>query len=221
MDVENLKEINEEIIGRMGDLSENSKISKRKYSIFYNKIRTLEKLFEKKKNIAENIKESKTIHNPQIEFLLYSLSINEYTKTNLQDICESFIEIFQEFPMINARVMKLVKVFAKENKGTNNRSLDRISGIALNFYTLWKKQKITEEMDGLKPSIANVKLRKHVCRKLAVVLEKNKKTKREAQIEAISLEAYVRNQFPDMGDDYLRECKLLIKKSEIHSTEKS
>ena len=59
--------------------------------------------------------------------------------------------------------------------------------------------------------IADSKLRKHACRKFAKILESKNLPKRKAQIEALSLEENIRKMHPEMGAEYIKDCKVLIK----------
>jgi hypothetical protein len=42
-------------------------------------------------------------------------------------------------------------------------------------------------------------------------LQKKKIGTREAQVKALSYERQVRNKYPEMGEEYVENCKLLLK----------
>ena len=144
-----------------------------------------------------------------------SLDNSQKKTLDLGEICDNLLDILQLFPSVNLNIMKLMKVFYREHKVGSSKSLQKISEIIKKFYLLWKKIKFCKnlELEMQKNHIANIKLRKHVCRKIAFLIESTQnKSKREARIDGINLEEMIRRQHPDMGSEYLYQCKLLIKR---------
>ncbi|OMJ84401.1 hypothetical protein SteCoe_14473 [Stentor coeruleus] len=234
VDKESLIKINEEIREKMKIKRPRIEGAFKAPKTYSKSLKSLEKLL-----ISQiMIKTKPGISDKQFTFsslfpILKSLEPSYNTTCAFQDLYDSFYIIFENFPNIDKDTMRIIKYFSQTYEKTQIKQLEKLSSKVYDFYLFWKLRKIRKELENEKKTscVANAKLRKHVCRKLALVLqEKNigireaqvkalsyeRQEKnigiREAQVKALSYERQVRNTYPEMGEEYVKNCKLLLKK---------
>lgn len=126
---------------------------------------------------------------------------------NNLSVQESISQLLVQFPNIPAKICKYILKLCVKNES----KFGRLAGVAEDFQILfksWENEKsLQKEMLGVK----NVKLRKHICRKFAMKLQELGIGKREAQIKALNIEENIRQQYPEMQEDYIRKSKLTLK----------
>jgi len=142
--------------------------------------------------------------------LLTIISASEETtlvSTSSLSIQESISQFLLQFPNIPIKLCKFMLKLCVDNES----KFGRMASIAEDFQILWRSLKnqemIKKEMQGIK----NLKLRKHICRKFAQKIQDLGVDKREAQIKALNIEEVIREQFPEMKEDYIRKSKLTLR----------
>lgn len=211
---DDLKSINQEILTKTKE-KETSDTSNRtsSYASMIKKLRILEELLDKNLTTPCKINSMSSNENSlKSHPLVFAISEALNKSLSIENFSGLFIDCLQLFPNLDNKVMKTIKIFSQEYKINSNKQLEKISKIAFNFYLLWKKIKISDELKKERSfNVANIKLRKHACRKFSSILEAKLIDKKQAQIKGIILEKSIREKYPDMGQEYIKECKILIK----------
>ncbi|OMJ89660.1 hypothetical protein SteCoe_8107 [Stentor coeruleus] len=149
--------------------------------------------------------------------ILQSLEPTFDSKCSFQTIFDAFYSLFQHFPNLDENSMRSIKYFSQTFEKTPIKAFEKLSSKVYDFYLFWKLKKIKKEIENKKKasSIVNARLRKHVCRKLALALQGKNIEKRDSQVKALNFERQIREDCPDMGADYIKKCKLLLKAIKI------
>ncbi|OMJ83364.1 hypothetical protein SteCoe_15768 [Stentor coeruleus] len=176
-------------------------------------LKSLDELLTKKMSLFSPQKSSDiTINLSSLLPILTSLDPSNNNKCIFPELFETIFTIFQHFPNIDKNTMRVLKLFSKIFEKNSFKPLEMLSKKVYKFYVIWKNHQILRELKEYNAlSIKNIKLRKHVCRKLARDLQKKKISIKESQIMALNIERQVRNEYPDMNLDYIKKCKLLVK----------
>lgn len=192
----------------------NQQTEHKKLNVSYiESLESLEKLLTKRMNLFSPHKSSdNTINLHSLLPILTSLDPSSINTCTFPDLFEAIFTIFQHFPNIDKNTMRVLKLFSIIFEKSLSKPLQMLSKKVYKFYAVWKNHQILRELKEQNAlSIKNIKLRKHVCRKLARDLQKRNVSKKESQIMALNIESQVRNEHPDMGIEYVKKCKLLVK----------
>lgn len=149
--------------------------------------------------------------------ILQSLEPTFDSKCSFQTLFDAFYSLFQQFPDLDENSMRTIKYFSQAFEKNSIKAFEKLSSKVYDFYLFWKLKKIKKEIENKKKasSIVNARLRKHVCRKLALALQGKNVEKRESQVKALNFERQIREDYPNMGSDYIKKCKLLLKEIKI------
>lgn len=214
VDKESLIKINEEIREKMKIKRPRIEGAFKAPKTYSKSLKSLEKLLiSQMKTRSKPDFSEKKFNFSSLFAILQSLEFTYSTTCAFQDLYESFYALFEDFPNIDRNTMRVLKYFSQTYEKSTIKQLEKLSSKVYDFYLFWKIRKIQKDLENQKKnsSIANAKLRKHVCRKLALVLQEKKIGTREAQVKALSYERQVRNKYPEMGQEYVKNCKLLLK----------
>lgn len=142
-----------------------------------------------------------------ISNLLTIISASEETNLNSPTIQESISQLLLQFPNIPIKICKFMLKLCVNNEA----KFGRMASVAEDFQILWRSLKNQEMMKKEMQGIRDMKLRKHICRKFAQKIQELGVDKREAQIKALNIEEVIRQQFPEMKEDYIRKSKLTLR----------